>query len=305
MVLEYLEDTIKIDSGLLLETVQKTSAGKEISSIIRSLRPDDQEVTVETLTQDIVLTIGIDPWRARRAAHKIIRNKFVVPVLATEIQHGHDDFQRINRTKHPVQALVNSVAVEFGDMEDAFILTKTNITIGDNEGIAQTGNHVNASTQLNTSTFPLGSSTLAGLIGQAVSGMKGLVKQTPLVLVITPDIESEAAGRLNTNSDKSVLQAWDEQLKLRGGPGSGILVAENLGCTIAFTNNVLAITTTTANASLVCVTPKVMTTFASVYDSRPRPYNKADGYYTKVVERWLHLVHDSNGVIDSDTVATS
>ena len=135
--------------------------------------------------------------------------------------------------------------------------------------------------------------------------MKGEVRKNPLILVMNPNVESIAAGTFNTNSDKSLLQAWKEQVVARGGPGSGILVAENLACTIAFSDGVLAITTTESNAALICKTPKVMTTFASVYDQRPRPYNKADGYYNKVVERWINLVHKSVGIIFEDGVTVT
>jgi hypothetical protein len=296
-VLSYLEDVITVDSGQLLKAVLKVSAGKQLTTVIRSLKPDDQEVTVETLTNDIVVMIGIDPWQARRAAHKLIRNKFVVPVLSAEIQFEHDDYQRINRTKNPVNALVADVAVEFGDFEDAFILTATNITVGDNDGMAQTGNFTAWTTALDATDFALGSVSLATAIGLLVAGMKGEVRKNPLVLIISPNVESVAAGVFNTNSDKSLLTAWDEQVKSRGGPGSGILVAENLACTIAFSDGVLAITTVDSKAALISKTPKVMSTFASRYDPRLRPYNSADGYYNKIVERWINLVHNAEGII--------
>ncbi len=284
MSLAWLEDTIKVDSGQLLKAVLKTSAGKELSTIVRSLNPDDQEVTVETLVNDIVVMIGIDPWQARRASHTITRNKFIVPVLSAEIQFNHDDYQRINRTKNPVNALVNDVAFEFGDSEDAMILTATNITFGDSDGISQTGNFTAWTTALDATDFDLGQISMATAIGLLVNGMKGEVRRNPLILVLSPNVESVAAGVFDA-SGKSCLAGWLDQVVARGGPGSGILVAENLACTIAFADGVLAITTVNSKAALVCKTAKVMSTFASVYDPRLRPYNKADGYYNKLVER--------------------
>lgn len=297
MSLSWLEDTIKFDSGQLLKAVLKESAGKELTTVVRSLRPDDQEVTVETLTNDIKVMIGIDPWQARRSSHALTRNKFVVPVLSAEVQFTHDDYQRINRTKNPVNALLSDVAVEFGDHEDAMILTATNVTFGDNEGIAQSGSFTAWGTALDATDFALGMISLAEAIGDLVSGMKGEVRKNPLILVLTPNVESVAAGVFNTNSDKTLLKAMEETVVSRGGPGSGILVAENLACTIAFADGVLTISTVSSKAALVCKTPKVMSTFASVYDQRPRPYNKADGYYNKLVERWINLVHKSTGII--------
>ena len=305
MVLEVLSDINEIDSGLLVKAVLADSAGKELTTVVRSLSAQDQEVTVETLTNDILVTIGLDPWQARRAAHAIVRNKFVVPILAAEIEYQHDQYQRINKTKNPVAALIADVAIQFADREDALILGATDVTIGDNEGIANASNHTAMSTALNMSTFALAASTIALAIGQLVSGMKGMVRKHPMILCMTPDVENAAAGVLNTNSDKTVLQLWDETLKLRGGPGSGILVADNLGATATFADGLLVITTTTLNVALVLVTPKVMSTFASPYEQRLRPYNSADGYYNKVVERWLHLVHDTNGIIYHSTAVLS
>ena len=305
MPVDVLSDINKFDSGLLVKAVLADSAGKELTTVVRSLSPQDQEVTVETLTNDIMVTIGLDPWQARKAAHAIVRNKFVVPVLTAEIQFDHDSYQRVNKTKNPVQALIADVAIQFADREDALILGATDVTIGDNEGIANASNHTAMSTALNCSTYALGNSTMAGAIGQMVDGMKGMVRKHPLIMCMTPDVENAAAGVQNTNSDKTVLQAWDEQLKLRGGPGSGILVADNLGATATFVDGLLEITTTTLNVALVLVTPKVMSTFASAYEQRLRPYNSADGYYNKVVERWLHLVHDSNGIIYHSTAVLS
>lgn len=296
MSLAWLEDTIKFDSGQLLKSVLKESAGKELTTIVRSLRPDDQEVTVETLSNDIKVMVGLDPWQARRASHSIVRNKFVVPVLSAEIQFNHDDYQRINRTKNPVNALVSDVAFEFGDSEDAFILTATNITVGDNDGIAQTGNFTAWTTALDATDFDLGQISMATAIGVLVGGMKGEVRRNPLILVLSPNVESVAAGVFDANG-KSCLTGWLEQVVARGGPGSGILVAENLACTIAFADGVITISTVDSKAALVCKTPKVMNTFASVYDQRPRPYNKADGYYNKVVERWINLVHNAEGIV--------
>lgn len=296
MSLEYLEDTVKFDSGQLLKAVLKVSAGKELTTVVRSLRPDDQEVTIETLTNDIIISIGLDPLQARRAAFKIARNKFVVPALSAEIQYEHDMYQRIQRTKNPVTALLKDVSVSFGDHEDAFILTATNITIGDNEGIAESGNFTAWTTALDATDFDLGQISLATAIGVLVGGMKGEVRKNPLILVLSPNVESVAAGVFDA-SGKSCLAAWLDQVVARGGPGSGILVAENLGCTIAFTNGKLVITTVDSKAALVCKTPQVMSTFASKYDQRPRPYNKADGYYNKVVERWLNLIHKATGII--------
>ena len=309
MVNEYFESDITIDSKKLLTEILKESAGKQLTTVIRSLNVEDQEVTVETLTRDIKISLGLDPFQARRAAKALVKNKFVVPVFAAEIAYTYDDYLRINKTKHNVQALVGDVAVEIGDQEDAFILTATDIAPGDNEGIAEKGTafNYNSVTALVANDFATGVSSLAAMIGQLVNGMKGEVRKNPMILTITPNVESVAAGTLNTNSDKSLLQAWDEQLKLRGGPGSGILVAENLGCTVAVDGElkVISLTTVDSKAALVCKSPKVMTTFASKYDQRPRPFNKADGYYNKVVERWINLVHNALGIIYESAVTVS
>ena len=302
-VLAYLEDTIKIDTGLLVKAVLREAAGKQLSGAIdRSLNPDDQEVTVETLTNSIKIMIGIDPLQARRASHRLTRAKFIVPVYDAEIQFAHDDYQRINRTKNPVQALVGDVSVEMSDIEDVAILTATDITVGDNEGIMESGNFTDATTELTSNAFAAGNTSLAGLFTQLVSGMKGEVRKNPVILVITPLVESTAAGVFNTNSDKSLLQSWLEQIVARGGPGSGILVAERLGCAVAFADGVITVTNAVGRAALMIVSPKVMTTHASAYDQRLRPYNKADGYYNKVVERWINLVHNSAGIIASHAV---
>lgn len=318
MVNEYFEENIEIDSGKLLKAVLKESAGKQLTTIVRSLSPQDQQVTVEELTNDIKISIGLDPFQARKVAHALKRNKFVVPVHSAEIQFNHDDYQRINKTKNPVSALIADVSIEFSDIEDAYILTATDVTIGDNEGIMESGKFSDADTELNVSTYSLGLSSLAGLIGQAVKGnsagddgggMKGEVRKNPLILVITPIVESLAAGVFNSTSggDRSILEAWDSMLKMRGGPGSGILVAERLGCSIDFSDPSAQVVTnadesSVGRAALVVVTPKVMGTWASAFDQRPRPYNKADGYYNKVVERWLNLIHDIKGIIASHAV---
>ena len=307
MSLAYLEDTIKVDTGLLVREILRESAGKQLSGLInRGLSPQDQEVTVETLSTDIKISIGIDPLQARKADSRLTRNKFVVPVYDAEIQHTHDDYQRINKSKYPVSALVADVAVEMGDIEDVAILTATDITIGDNEGIMQSGNFTDATAELIADTFGTGITTLAGLFTQLISGMKGEVRKNPVILVMTSAVESIAAATFNTNSDKSLLQAWLEQIVARGGPGSGVLVADRLACTVDFTGGVLTVTdadeSSTGFAALMIQSPKVMTTHGSPYDQRPRPYNKADGYYNKVVERWLNLVHKPAGIIASHAV---
>ena len=307
MSLEYLEDIIEVDTGLLVKAVLRESAGKQLSGLInRGLSPQDQEVTVETLTNDIKISIGIDPLQARRASHRLTRNKFVVPVYSAEIQHTHDDYQRINKTKNPVAALVADVAVEINDIEDVAILTATDITIGDNEGIMQSGNFTDATNEIDMGTFPEGMVTLAGLFTQLVSGMKGEVRKNPVIFVITPLVESTAAAVFNTNSDKSILQGWLEQIVARGGPGSGILVAERLACTVTFAQGEIVVTngveSSTGFAALMIQSAKVMTTHGSPYDQRPRPYNKADGYYNKVVERWINLVHNAAGIVASHAV---
>lgn len=310
MSLEYLEDTIKVDTGLLVKAVLREAAGKQLSGLInRGLSPQDQEVTVETLTNDIKISIGIDPLQARRASHRLTRNKFVVPVYDAEIQHTHDDYQRINKTKNPVSALVADVAVEIGDVEDVAILTATDITIGDNEGMMQSGNFTDATNELDLGTFPETMVTLAGMFTQLISGMKGEVRKNPVILVLTPLVESTAAGVFNTNSDKSSLQGMLEQVVARGGPGSGILVAERLSCAVDFTEGLITVTnaveSSVGRAALMIQSAKVMTTHGSPYDQRPRPYNKADGYYNKVVQRWLNLVHNAAGIVASHAVVLS
>ncbi len=307
MSLSYLEDTIKVDTGVLVKAVLRDSAGKQLSGFInRGLSPQDQEVTVQTLTTDIKIAIGIDPLQARRADTKRVRNKFVVPVYDAEIQFPHDDYQRINKTNYPASALVADVAVEMGDMEDVAILTATDITIGDNEGIMTSGNYTDATNELIAETFGTGIVRLAGLFTQLVSGMKGEVRRNAVILVITSAVESIAAATFNTDSSKSLLQAWTEQLVARGGPGSGILVADRLAATVNFDGGVITITdadqSSTGFAALMIQSPKVMTTHGSPYDQRPRPYNKADGYYNKVVQRWINLVHKPAGIIASHAV---
>lgn len=316
--LDYLEDIIKVDTGLLVKAVEREAAGKQLSFISRSLDPEDQEVTVETLTTDIKISLGIDPLQARKAAHRLTRAKFVVPSISAEAQFEHDHYQRVNKTKNPVSALIADIAKEVADQEDAMILTITDITIGDNEGMMQSGNFTDAGTELNCSTFALGATTLAGLFTQlivgdttdaALNGMKGEVRKNPVILVITPLVESTAAGVFNTNGDKSVLQLWRETIVARGGPGSGILVAERLSCAMTFAQGEVVITnadeSSVGRAALMVVTPKVMTSHTSVYDQRPRPYNKADGYYNKVVERFINLIHNKDGIVASHAVVLS
>ncbi len=307
MVLEYLQDTVTVDTGVLVREILKESSGKQLSGLInRGLSPQDQEVTVETLTTDIKIAIGIDPLQARRADTKRVRNKFVVPVYDAEIQFSHDNYQRINKTNYPANALVADVAVEFSDIEDVAILTATDITIGDNEGIMESGNFTDATNELIAETFSTGIVTLAGLFTQLVAGMKGEVRKNPVILVMTSAVESIAAATFITNGDKSLLQAWLEQIGARGGPGSGILIADRLGCAVNFDGGILTITdavqSSVGRAALVIQSPKVMTTHGSPYDQRPRAYNKADGYYNKVVQRWINLIHKPAGIIASHAV---
>jgi len=307
MALDYLIDAVEIDSGLLVKAVFQESAGKQLTgSLNRSVGVEEQQIKVETLTNDIKLSIGIDPLKARKASHRLTRATFTIPVLTAEIQWQHDAYLRVNKTKNPSQALVADVAREMGDMEDAFILTATDVTIGDNEGLFQSGNFTAATAELDLGTYAEGILTLSNMFGQLVSGMKGEVRKNAVVLVITPTVESIMAGVVSTNDGTSLLTGAEVMLKQRGGAGSGILVAERLGCAIDFVDGVLTITnaveSSVGRAALVLVSPKVMTTHASIYDQRIRPYNKVDGYYNKVVERYLNLIHNAEGIIGSVAV---
>ncbi|MEE9410829.1 MAG: hypothetical protein V3V41_07875 [Candidatus Heimdallarchaeota archaeon] len=314
MALTYLASDLEVDTNEVVEAIQTEAISRRIANPQTILAVEDQEVTVETITQKIIMSTGLDPFRARRAAARIVKNKFAVPVYAIEIQYIIEEYLRMNKGKLPVKRIVALVQEVFARNEDAYFFTATaNTNIpGDFEGIAATGNFRAPTSTLIANDYDTGVSSLAAMINDLVNGisgqkgMKGLVRQNPMILIVNADVESNAAGTLQTTSSETLLSRWIKMLVERGGPGSRIEVSDFLACTIAVNdNNEVTVTETLSNAALVCVTPRGFATYNSIIEQRTRPLTKADGYYNKIVNRYLNLVHNPDAIIFEDGVTVT
>lgn len=310
MSLAYLEDQIKIDSGMLVEPVREFTVARQILTPNQILDPSDQEITVETLSRNIVIATGMDPLQARRASSTLIKNTFEVPVFDAEVQHGYDEYVRIARSKYPTAALMADVGISITENEDTMFFTASNGADrpGDGEGMCADSNFVTPTAQLDLGTYPEAIQTLGGMMNDLLngkSGEKGMKSEAfkyPSYLIVNADVWARANGLLNTTNNETVLMTWNRMLGEMSA-GSRVIVSDFLANTIVVgADGVIVVTQTSSNAALLLASPKVLGIYSSAFDIRQEPLSKVKGFYAKVVERWLPLIHNKEGIIFEDGV---
>lgn len=302
MVVEYLETSYKVDSQKLIDVIRKETVARRTAAVSTILDPSDLQIDIENIVDDLVVNMGLDPVEARRSVQALVRVTKTVPELDVEFQYGWDSLQRINKSKLPMSSRIALGSREFTKYEDAMFLAETLTgTVGDIQSICVAANNTTATAELDLTSYTTMKATLAGMIGQLISGL-GNIKPYPLYMFMTPDVYNRLLGIGNDTSDRSGVEYMNAVLKQSGSPASEVVVTENLGCTLTKTKAGLAITQNTVTAALMASDGQFQTIFASPFEQRPRPVNKADGFYTKMVERWLPIVHKTESIIFSGTV---
>jgi hypothetical protein len=299
--MQYLEESYKVDSGMLVETIRKETVVRKTVPISTVLDPDDLELQIESLVDDLVVNMGMDPVQARKSVMHLNRVTKEVPELDMEFQWTDPQVQRINKSKVPISQRIAKGSVEFTKYEDAMFLAEVLTgTVGDIQAIGVTGNHTDWTSNLDLTSYTTLKSSLAVGIGLLITGI-GNIKPYPIYLYVTPDVYNRLLGIGNATSDRNGVEYVNDTLRTSGAPTSGVVVSENLGCTLTKTVAGLSITTNTATAALMASAGKFMTIFNSPF-KQPFELSETRGYYSRIYERWLPIIHHITAIIYSDTV---
>ena len=311
MSLAYLASDLEVETGILNTAARQDALGLEAAgAVIENLKIQDQEITVRTLAQHLKLTIGLDPLQAKRAASRLIKNKFTVPILSAEISETYDDYVRMKTSGNGVDKLAEVAAKDISEMQAAMFLTATALATGDNEGICSTGNFREPSTDLIANDYAIGASSLNSMISDLIDGngttstlgMHDKSIGKTLVLFLNPDVYRTANETRDSISGSTLLAEWRRLLESER-PGSRIISSSLLANTIAEgADGTLTITRTSSNAALVLQSPEVTTVHQSPFEQRLNVLTKNEGYYNKIVKRNLTLVHNADGIIFEDGV---
>jgi len=249
--MEFLEDSYKVDSGKLIDVIRKETVARRTAVVSTILDPSDLEIKIENIVDDLVVNMGLDPVEARKSVQNLVRVTKTVPEIDTEFQYSWDTLQRINKSKLPVSQRVALGSREFTKYEDAMFLAETLTgTVGDIQAICVSGNNTVATAELDLTSYTTMKATLAGMIGQLISGL-GNIKPYPLYMFMTPDVYNRLLGIGNDTSDRSGVEYMNAVLKQSGSAASEVVISENLGCTLTKTKSGLAITENTLTAALM------------------------------------------------------
>jgi len=304
---QYLEDSYKIDSKILKEEIRKETVIRKTVKISTIMDADDLQIDIESLTDDLVINMGLDPVQARKSIMALSRVTKTVPVLDMEFQWSPSQKVRINKSKIGIGARkAKAVGIKFPEIEDGLFLatTLTGSDIGDVEPIAKSGNYTTASAHLDVTTYSKLKETLADMIGQLIDGL-GNIKKYPLYLYVTPNVYNLMLGISNDTSDRNGVEYANATLKTSGSSASEVIVTENLGCTVTKDAEGVKITATgSSNALLMASDGKFQTIFASAFKDLIED-TPVRGHYSKVYERWLPTIHEIKAGIYSDTVVVA
>ena len=311
-MVDVLEDVITKETGKILKSLPSTSKGLKYTTVYNILEPGDLEVTVKSIATSIRTKMGMMPFDPTRSSAAITRSKYSVPLIEAEMQFNHDDYQLMAKSEYTPESLAKDIKDEMSLDEGALILTAST-TKGDAQGIANSNYHtpITSTDHLIANDYDTGIVNLGKMINQLMNtlegGEKDFIGTKTIRLGMTPDVYQDLAITYDSDKKKTLLQAFDEILKLRLGSTSGIDVLTYLGNTISVNgeNGVMEISTTTKQAVLIVVDPMIHSTYASSYDTRKRDYNKVDGYYAKWLRRFLPLVHNKRGIIYDSAVTTN
>ena len=292
---EYLDTSYKFDTGMLIAPIRKASVVRQIADVKTVLSPSDQQLDIETITDDFSLMLDSEPLQAKRSKQYLTKNTYDVSALSAEISYSWDELVRINSSKLPMSKRVSDLALEIADVEDALALAVT--TTGVKDGGALPFLQNGTSTAFDLTSYASLKTSIGTYIGNAATTF-GNLKKYALKFPYNDKFLSTALGLSNTTTDDSGMGYIDNQLKLYGGPGSGIIQAPRLGCDVAYSGETLTITNEADEACAMFVkSPDHYEIYASPYDQRPEPTNKSQGYYLKIVERWFPFVHRATSIL--------
>lgn len=292
---EYLDTSYKFDTGMLIEPIRKKSTVRQISPVRTVLKPEDLQVEIETVTDDFNIMMNLEPYATHRSNQFLTRVTKDVGILSAELAYEWDELQRINRSKLPFDKRIRDLGWAIADIEDALALavTTTGVLDGDAIPFLQGG----TATAFDLSSYATLKTSIATYIG-TMGTRYGNLKLFPLQFAYNAKFFSTVLGLSNSTTDFSGLKYIDDQLRLFGGPGSGIISSPNLGCDVALSEDVLTVTVEAdETCALFARANKHYEIYASPLDQRPRPTNKQDGYSNKIVERWFPYVHDAQSIL--------
>lgn len=290
----YLEESYTFDVDMLIEPIRKSSVARNHFMFMTELNPWDLEIDLTDVEDDLNIAVNVEPFDTPTSKNALNRNTYQTAVMHGEVSYPWDELQRINSSKLPMTERVRLVGYQLGQVTDGmlFAASSTGLQDGDHQPLLENGTSFD---------FDLDDYTTArDTVGQAIAAINtnlGNIQQYPLKFFINDKAFETLIQQHNANTDNSALTAIRELLTMFGGPGSGIFLTPRLGCALTVSGDVVNITNEADEAAaLMSLNPAGFSILDSPLDDRPRPTTKADGFYTKIVQRILARVHKANAI---------
>ena len=294
---EYLLDDAKFNVQQLIEPIRKASVIRKVAPIQTVIDPSDNQVEIDTLTDDFHITMDLEVTQEKRSSQYLTQNSYTVGLIQGLLQYDWDTFQRIQNSKQPVSKRVMDLGTHIADHEDAFALavSTTGLRDGDAKPLLENG----TSTAFLTDSYANLKSSMATYIG-TLAGTFGNLKKYPLKFVYNTAFLQEVLGLSNATTDDDGIMYLDRQLKMYGGMGSEAIHSERVGCAITVAQDEITITNEADPTCAIMVYDRSnYSVYNSVLDPRPGAggTNKDTGYKNKIIEKWFPFVHRATSIL--------
>lgn len=295
-----LDTAYTFDTDMLIEPIRKATQIRQLPIIKTVLNPSDLQVEIETVTDDINVSIDLEPFEVPRSHQALSKAPKTVSLVQGEMTYTYDQLVRINKSKLPMNKRVANMGTKLANVEDAHAWAVSSTGIKDGGGMPFLENGTGVNWDVDAYATMIASATGMGAHLGTLATSLGNLKQYPLIFAFNDKAFSTMAGiESGVGANDTVLQVFDRMLKLYGAPGSGLLQVPNLGCALTVGDGGKTVVTVEADeaVALMAIDAKFMEIYASPLDVRQNPVTKRDGLAIKVVERWLPVVHNADAIL--------
>ena len=263
---------------------------------------EDMKHHYKKVAEDFNLSYTLEPDNSPKNTQHTLLVETEIPAIHGEAYWSYDTIKRVNRSAITKDTELQAAIKNMGLIEEGISLAGSVAPLATVQSPSVTGtNSTAAAVEFNTVDIATIHSTLMGLIGQMIV-LNIEPDRQPLKLVVTGDVYLHLLGELTTNQEENGLQFVNRTLKDIGGPGSGVILSNNLGAAVAVVGKSLKYTAGTTNACLFAVDEQYYEIIASKIEQRTDGISQLKGQTIKFVERFIPIYKQKEALIYSGTV---
>lgn len=289
-------DSHVIDSEELYEIIYGESVAARIfPPTVFNLMIEDKRFEYHKIVDDLKTNYSLDGYEVPDNHLALQPKQVKVPLITAGIRYGRHEKKVYDKGKLPTGSRERLILEGFARDIDMYAIAGES-TYNGVAGIADTTNFSTAAgTELDLTTFTTLRSTLNTMITQLQNALKAdnkgrtsVVRQNPLILLVTSDVMNRLVGMGSSTDDHVSMTGYDLAMQIlmaRGGPGSGIEESDMLGATVTKTGNSFYVATAgTTNAALMSQHPSHYNWARSGIE---QPMEETNRGYEKIVEQRL------------------